>query len=207
MVSNSARPPARPFVAAFTLIELLTVVAIIGILAAITFGVAKGVNERAAINQAKAELSALAAGLEAYKRQYGDYPQTGAMAANTTGAAATVSATSIPGLLFNALLGEIGPKLATYKGKAFVQLDNFSLHSATTLPTATSGPVANAFIDPWGRPYIYSYRTNANPTDTNWTAPSFVLFSAGPDGRHSAVPTSGMIDKSDTNNLDNIFFE
>ena len=62
---------------AFTLIELLTVIAIIGVLAGITFGVVRGVGEQAKINRATTELSALSTGLEEYKRFYGDYPWVG----------------------------------------------------------------------------------------------------------------------------------
>lgn len=202
MVSPSARPTVRPLVAAFTLIELLTVVAIIGILAAITFGVAKGVNERAAINQARAELSALGTALEGYKRAYGDYPQTGAITGATPPMAA--NATNIPGHLFNALAGKIGPKLTAYNGKAFAQLDSFSLLAPTTLPTPTGGAVANAFVDPWGRPYIYSYRTTAT-NGGGWLAPSYLFFSAGPDGRFNAPQSNGTINRDHTDNVDNIY--
>ncbi|MET0261690.1 MAG: prepilin-type N-terminal cleavage/methylation domain-containing protein, partial [Rariglobus sp.] len=87
---------------AFTLIELLTVIAIIAILAAITFGVVKGVNERAAIGQAKAELASLAQALEAYKLQYGDYPQAGSQFDAVT--AATIVSGKSQYILFNALV-------------------------------------------------------------------------------------------------------
>ncbi|AKC81670.1 hypothetical protein IMCC26134_00750 [Verrucomicrobia bacterium IMCC26134] len=59
---------------AFTLIELLTVIAIIGILAAITFGAARGVFQQSRINRSKAELGSLGSALEEYKKYYGDYP-------------------------------------------------------------------------------------------------------------------------------------
>ena len=101
-----ARPPVREArlkrkaaLRAFTLIELLTVIAIIAILAAITFGVIKGVNERAAISQAKAELSSIAQALEAYKLQYGDYPQAGSSVASPT--ATTVANTNTQYILLN----------------------------------------------------------------------------------------------------------
>lgn len=175
---------------AFTLIELLTVVAIIGILAAITFGVSKGVNERAAINQAKAELATIAAALDAYKRQYGDYPQIGGAANNPT--LATPSSSDAPGILFNALVGKRGPSssLVQMDKKSFVQLDKMSLQVATALPAVGSdAQVSNAFVDPWGRRYLYYYKTSSN-----WRNPSFLLFSVGPDGTlQGSVPADGFL--------------
>ena len=70
-------PRGRYAFKAFTLIELLTVVAIIGILSAITITAVRGVGDQAKINRAKSELETLSVGLAAYKRYFGDYPWVG----------------------------------------------------------------------------------------------------------------------------------
>jgi prepilin-type N-terminal cleavage/methylation domain-containing protein len=57
---RTLRPPGRR---AFTLIELLTVIAIIAILASIAFGVMSGVKKRAAAQRARADLAVLAQAL------------------------------------------------------------------------------------------------------------------------------------------------
>ncbi len=178
---------------AFTLIELLTVIAIIGILSAITFGVVKGVNERAAIGQAKAELGALSQSLEAYKMQYGDYPRTASNAE-----------------MLDSLLGKRGPTGTTgINGKKFIE------SAKLTLSTATSPTVQ----DPWGRDYLYIYnRTSpASPAVTPWKNPSYVLFSMGPDGKSygTASTVSALVDSNtgivqssastDTGAADNIY--
>lgn len=180
-----ARPPVRKAglkrqtaFRAFTLIELLTVIAIIAILAAITFGVVKNVNEKAAIGKAKAELSSLAQALEAFKLQYGDYPQAGLNAADAT--ATTVSSQETQYILFNCLVGKMGPKGNRLSGRNFVETERFSLLT-DELPEATGNQlVNNAFVDPWGRMYIYYYRKPENSPSLKW--PSYILFSAGPDG-------------------------
>ena len=142
---------------AFTLIELLMVIAIIAILAAITFGVVKGVNERAAIGQAKAELASLAQALEAYKLQYGDYPQT--VAAD---------------VFLQSLIGKKGPNGANITGKNLIEVAKFTLSTTGGDPFVTS---TLYLLDPWGRQYNYYYKATSS-----WTAPSYVLMSAGPDG-------------------------
>lgn len=169
---RGALPSARESVHAFTLIELLAVITIIAILSAITFGIVKGVNERAARGQAKTELAVLAQALEQYKQQYGDYPQVGTSNAVET----TASATSQSGKFFNSLFGKLGPTGAPIDGKVYIQdASKFTLSDSTKLPTSgNTTPVANAFLDPWGRFYVYAYKSG-------WT--TYRLLSAGSDGK------------------------
>lgn len=192
---------------AFTLIELLTVIAIIGVLAGITFGVVGAVQNRAAISQARSELATLSQALESYKKQYGDYPQLGASAvSNSAVISATASATSVEGLLFNALLGKVGPTKAAIQGKQFLDASKFSLQG-TAIPTAgNTTAVDNGFVDPWGRLYVYYYKA-AGVGATNWKQPSFVLLSAGPDGITGvSVSAAGVVTESDVAKAaDNIF--
>jgi prepilin-type N-terminal cleavage/methylation domain-containing protein len=195
---------------AFTLIELLAVIAIIAILTAITFGIVKGVNERAALGQAKAELSVLAQALEEYKRQYGDYPQTGGFAQAAASTSPAITTASAQAKMLNALVGKLGPTAILLKrpgGKTFVNLATLSLET-TAMPAIELTPttqdvteVANCFLDPWGRRYKYYYRS----TTTAWPRnSSYVLYSTGPDGLDTA-PASGVVDFTDTKNLDNIY--
>ena len=166
----------RSRLSAFTLIELLTVMAIIGILAAITFGAMTGVKSRAKISLARTELASLAQALEAYKKQYGDYPQTGLSSGTPT---ATASDTTVEGELFNALLGKYGPKMDKIQGKQFVEAGKFTLQGIDLPTPGNDITVNNAFVDPWGRLYLYYYR---EPGPTSWSQSSYHLLSTGPDG-------------------------
>jgi len=58
----------------FTLIELLVVVAVIAVLAGITLGALGGVQEKAARDRTRAEISAIANAVESYRMEYGVYP-------------------------------------------------------------------------------------------------------------------------------------
>jgi len=60
---------------AFTLIELLTVVAIIGILAAIIVPTAGGARNAAKKAKTRAQFSAWGAAFESFRQEYGSYPQ------------------------------------------------------------------------------------------------------------------------------------
>jgi prepilin-type N-terminal cleavage/methylation domain-containing protein len=59
---------------AFTLIELLTVIAVIGILAALLFPAFSTVKRHALINHATAEMGQLETAIDRYKAAYGFYP-------------------------------------------------------------------------------------------------------------------------------------
>lgn len=64
------------FSRAFTLIELLTVMAIIAILAGLVLGTAGYVQKKAARDRANTEIRAMEAALESYKADNGIYPST-----------------------------------------------------------------------------------------------------------------------------------
>lgn len=66
---------------AFTLIELLTVVAIIGILAAILIPTAGGARKSANKAKVRAQFSSWTSAFEAFRQEYGAYPQLSATGA------------------------------------------------------------------------------------------------------------------------------
>jgi prepilin-type N-terminal cleavage/methylation domain-containing protein len=183
----------------FTIVELLVVIAVIAILAGITFGIARGVRERANISRARAELGALASALEAYRLQFGDYPQTGA-AQNEPDTSTPIVNTAAPAILFNALAGKRGPTGAPIDRRSLADLGAFRLEDPTALPvTGNTNQLANAFLDPWGRRYLYFYKTGPA-----WTWPSFVLFSVGPDGAFTPPADSGILNDMAPGNADNL---
>lgn len=198
----------------FTLIELLTVMAVIAILAGITFGVAKGVYERQARTRAEADISVLASGLEAYKARYGSYPAT------DSGTGVTVKTESDGSvLLFRALANRWNPDpdgTDPTDGRAFVDFSKFDIGTPAggLVDTASSSfdPESNAyvFLDPWGEPYEYAYTLERKPgsPSATWKRFGFVLFSKGPDAEASAVPPSGLIEESaEDSDLDNIVLD
>ena len=69
---------------AFTLVELLVVISIIGILAAFTFSALKSVKRQQYLKAAQAELNQIETALENYKAQYGAYPPGSAIAGSNS---------------------------------------------------------------------------------------------------------------------------
>jgi len=214
---------------AFSLIELLTVIAVVGVLFGITLGLVQGVKRRETTARAKAELTHLAQALEDYKRYYGDYPQTGLAAHATPAVSAVIGSTPAEALFFNALTGVFGPSRFSAadrrNGPCFVDLTRLTpevVIAAATFGVPAGNPprktlVANSFLDPWGRRYQYYYRpaapVNANgvASGTNsWQAGSYVLYSVGPDGLEATTPnrTTGLYTgtaQTTGTNADNIY--
>ncbi|HVU25317.1 MAG TPA: type II secretion system protein GspG [Opitutus sp.] len=166
---------------AFTLIELLTVVAIIAVLAGIVIGVGRRASETGKIARAKAELAAISAGLEGYRLQYGDYPRTNDEAQ-----------------LLQSLIGRLGPTQAAISARARIDLASFKTQDGLD-PTSNTRAL---LIDPWDQPYVYVYKVPAS----GWTNPSFVLYSIGPDGQDtSTLLAGGSPDAAAAGNADNIY--
>jgi len=184
----------------FTLVELLTVLAIIGILVALVLSVARGVFEHAREAQADAEMTSLAQALTQYKLQYGDYPHIEDDPGNSKGG------------LADALTGKVGPTGVSMGtnvqswGKSYLDLTKFHFSNPSQIET-TAGVCE--ILDPWGNQYRYIYKAQGI-TGTAWKNPGYLLYSAGPDGLSNDSLTSGgqpggYSNTSDPLNLDNLY--
>ena len=82
MKRNTPRPDRR---AGFTLIEIMLVVVIIGLIAAVGLPKIMGNTEKARINTAKAQINMLSTGAMQYEMDVGAYPQSLDQLVNSTG--------------------------------------------------------------------------------------------------------------------------
>ncbi len=147
--------------AGFTVIELLTVLAIIGILGGLIMGAAQSARKQALVAKAKASISSLETALGMFQTDLGGYPTPSAGNANLVNALSEKSGTYVIGT------------------------------QSYTLPTTDwSGPYMNfqtneipagQFLDPWGNPYVYEAGTD-HGTGADYTGYVNIL-SNGPDGK------------------------
>lgn len=177
---------SRSCASGFTLIELLVVMAIVLILASITFGITRGVQGAQARAKAQGELAVLAQALEQFKLRHGDYPRITANPANATSRNASSHE------LLKALTGwrgvGSGNLSATTKNESLLDVSRMSLSAVWPPPTATTEPLPGTniyFTDPWGNAYVYLYRPPSG-TD-NWERFGYLLFSIGPNGRFNGT--------------------
>lgn len=147
-------------------------------------GVGRRVSESGKIARTKAELAALSAGLEGYKRQFGDYPRTDDSA-----------------VLLQSLIGKQDPLGNTLAKPGRAQID-LALFRTTPEDVDPFDNTSAVLIDPWDQPYVYVYK----PSGTTWTNPSYVLYSIGPDGQDTrALLSGGYADSSAPGAADNLY--
>ncbi|MEO7934503.1 MAG: prepilin-type N-terminal cleavage/methylation domain-containing protein [Chthoniobacterales bacterium] len=167
----------------FTLVELLTVMTIIGILAALVLGTFKFVQDKAARSRAESEIKAMEAALESYKADNGAYPRgadSDSLNPTTLTPSTYINSSKV---LYQALSGDGTSALggaAASDGKLDTGSKQYMEFKPNQLNTTTF-----YVVDPWGNSYGYStiYQANsekATPTNPSpGNNPTFDLWSTG----------------------------
>jgi prepilin-type N-terminal cleavage/methylation domain-containing protein len=140
---------------AFTLIELLAVITIIGILAGLTLGAAGAVRRHGATSTAKAEVAALQAACERYFADNNLYPSNASIDPSTS--FKPTAYTNAGQTLFTNLVG------STNFGTAPTSKRYFEPKPAMVYTNGSP----NYFIDPWG--YAYGYNSDATNAPLIWS--------------------------------------
>ncbi len=169
---------------AFTIIELLIVMAIIIVLAGLIIGTSGYVQKKGARSRAEAEIAAMSAALESYKADNGIYP--------TSAATESLVPTNIDSSIYKPasffLYGELSgdrdgdgvadtPPVGGPPSKSYMQFKPAMMNRAKMSADVASGNPVNAIRDPFGAPYGYSTAKAANPGGTVGNNPTFDLWS------------------------------
>ncbi|MCG3146683.1 MAG: hypothetical protein PCFJNLEI_00117 [Verrucomicrobiae bacterium] len=175
----------------FTLIELMTVILIVLLLAAVTIGISSYAQKRMAITATQSQIGAIEAALDSYKSDWGYYPVTTPIRLSANG---FWQATN--NWLLYTSLSSVGGQKAYLKFPPNQLQKNLS--GISDALTGITGVAPINICDAWGTPFIYynspsTAFTNMNPClSTNAqnvgsvrggqvNVASFDLWSFGPD--------------------------
>ncbi|CAN5306192.1 hypothetical protein BH23VER1_BH23VER1_33570 [soil metagenome] len=177
------RPPRRP---GFTLLELMVVIAIMGILVALVASTAGYVRRKGNESKALSHIKVMELGLERYKNDWAEYPEPATTRRANFGVGSMNVGDAL--MLYQALSGDGSNHIANVGGTASngelgepsdgeVYVDIMSKDDRTQNLVGTLGNEYYA-QDPFGHPFLYSRYDPDRPNDTfNKT---FDLYSIGP---------------------------
>jgi prepilin-type N-terminal cleavage/methylation domain-containing protein len=172
-------PCPRRHRAGFTLVELLTVITIIGILAALLLPVLSAAKEHARIMKARTEISQLDTAIQAYDSAYGRFPVSAAAQAaaspDFTYGGSVLASAGFTGASISSNYDVVAilMDLTNYPGGGFTVNTNHQKNPQQTifLNAKMSVPVSGGvqqpgvgtdlvYRDPWGNPYVISMDLN-----------------------------------------------
>ncbi|NBV47973.1 MAG: type II secretion system protein [Verrucomicrobia bacterium] len=183
-----SRPSVRR--AGFTLVELLVVIAVIGILATITFGLFKAANESRNKSKSKGEMQAIAMAAQSYRKTYGDFPYC---TASTGDNPRRNLLDQLHGrrLIRFTTPGE-APQLLPFNDstlpgsnrqkRSFLSFDEVATNDDANI---NDPALCFQFVDAWGNPYDYRYRVISS--HKAWLSPNFLLVSCSANFVPAAV--------------------
>ncbi len=164
---------------AFTLIELIVVIAIIIILAGLILSTVGYVQKKGARSRAETEIAAMSAAIESYKADNGIYPRDDTTnqytdtldARQDTNATATVYQNASL-YLYNSLFGATNGSRTPASGAR-----SYFVFKPNMLSPADQTLNVEYIRDPFGNSYGYSTANQADPTTPKGYNPTFDLWS------------------------------
>ncbi|MBL6829757.1 MAG: prepilin-type N-terminal cleavage/methylation domain-containing protein [Puniceicoccaceae bacterium] len=180
----------------FTLIELLMVITVILILAGITFGISRGVQNAQARTKAKAELATISQAIEQFKSRYGDYPwHQGGGGDSTDNNKMLLYALTGRMVLADPSPTDNTTEIAAIEITDEAQIDkNPKFLDDSKFSTTKIGQSSTNLLDPWGNPYIYWYKWDNSPDA--WDVFGYHLYSTGPKGSSANTAIKAKINNS-----------
>ena len=170
--------PSHHFARGFTLVEMLTVITIIVILAAMTLGSLQYVKDKQAREKTRVQVQLLCKSIEDYKLDNGAYPT------------ATTSNELYKALFWDTDSNGKGADQDTLQKTYCAELDPLQKKQGWVQGTGANATI----IDPWFNEFIYRTGT------TSWN-PDFDVWSKGKDGKTNLTTKSAPENKDDIGNF------
>jgi prepilin-type N-terminal cleavage/methylation domain-containing protein len=186
----------------FTMIELLTVIAIIGILAGLLFPAISTAMKRTKVVKAQVEVHAIETAWKAYFNEYGQWPlmmngnsalylkAPGGLIANVATCTGLQTLNDTTALLLGvdtSITGAIGNYNSPVNNPKLIQFINLK-----------KDPATGNILDPWGHPYKFLFdSTYANQIANSYLGTvgnpiprGVIVWSMGPDGQDNSPATT-----------------
>ncbi len=200
----------------FTLVEILVVVAILGLLMAVTTSLLTGVGQKQGAARSKADMAVIASATEAFAAQYGGYPRLNV--AKKSADAGDFLKCLTGKMALRVKDGRVIMSLVARSKKSFVDISKLSVcdpdEPEAEAPDSNKNGVFIA--DPWREPYMYLYNTSSTSgtLEAEWTSPSFILFTKGADTKAKEIDnmySTGVVPDNDAYravevNIDNLIY-
>lgn len=196
-----------PAARAFTLIELLTVIVIIGVLAGLLLPALKGARDSAKKTKAQTTINGVSIALKAYNNEYGFWPLTASGGSVPNAVLTAVQNQRLIELLGGSdvyLDGSAGgnPRRIQFLGMKTSETNAVSTTASNGVYPITSGGGAVNLTDPWNNSYMFRFDDDGdNKVETYGGATTipggFAIWSAGPDKKVNTTAT-------DADNTDNL---
>jgi len=218
---------SRRFRGAFTLVELLTVIAIIAILAALLLPVLASAKKHALMVKSRADISGIVQGIQSYNSDYGRYPispvaQTAALTVNgqftyggsfkgPSGPVATPMGTPVAGgaIRTNDEVMSMLMDITNYPGTVNATVNanhqkNPRQIGYLNAPMATTNNLPGVgtdlvYRDPWANPYVITLNINDDNKVEDYFYRTSTPGKGTPATDASGNPLNGLIKQDDNN--------
>ncbi len=180
MIYQRYSPKWKPQSHGFTLIEILAVITIIAILAALTMGAFSYAQQVSARNRTTVTLSAIAGALAQYKEKFGEYPEPANPAKMGSGSAASLRVGGAL-MLYQAITGDGNSEIKLATGVTVTSSDG-SVDTGEIgnsikgdLPKTVVLKTAEGYmlIDGFGRPFQYEKGGATDAVNTTYDVWSY----------------------------------